>query len=480
MDDLRSQVEAIRVGRVSPVELVHRTLDEAEDRGRELRAFITLDREGALSAAQEAERALGRGEQVGSLHGVPLHVKDLMRVRGLPMTGGSHALGNATPVGRDAPLVARLRHAGAIVFGTTNLNEFAYGITGANAHFGDVRNPWDPTRVSGGSSGGSGAAVAVGIGLGSVGTDTRGSIRIPASCCGITGFKPTRGLVPTSGIFPLSRTLDHAGPMARTAADAALLLAVIADRSWTAGPADAHRDTTAGLRIGLCPFFFRDVAPEVEGAVREAVEVLAGEGMSVRRVDVPELEGSLRASSVIAASEAIAVHDERIRARREDYDPSMLARLEKAYDLRALDLVRALRLRARMTAAYRRVFREVDVMVGPTLPGLPVSIGASTMQVGKDREEDLVDASCRLVAPQNMAGVPAISVPCGVSEGLPLGLQIWGARDADARVLAVAGAYQRASDWHLRRPSSHPAGPSTGTEAPTPGAAVRRAGDDRG
>lgn len=471
MNDLRSQAEAVRAGRISPVELVRSTLDDAEGRGRELRAFITVDREGALSAAREAERALGRAEEVGPLHGVPLHVKDLMRVQGLPTTGGSRALGEQGAGSRDAPLVARLRHAGAIVFGTTNLNEFAYGITGANAHFGDVRNPWDPTRVSGGSSGGSGAAVAAGIGLGSVGTDTRGSIRIPAACCGITGFKPTRGLVPIAGVFPLSRTLDHAGPMARTAADAALLLSVMAgrggryDRRGSAdrrgGPdrrgspelIDAHGGPTAGLRIGLCPFFFRDVASEVEGPVREAVEVLTGEGMSIRPVEVPELEGSLRASSVIAASEAIAIHDEGIRARREDYDPAVLARLEKAYDLRALDLVRALRLRARLASAYRRVFREVDVMVGPTLPGLPAPIGATTMRVGEGRVEDLVDASCRLVAPQNMTGVPAVSVPCGVSDGgLPIGLQIWGPRAEDARVLAVAGAYQRATDWHLRRP----------------------------
>lgn len=437
------------------MELTEEALARAEGVGRRLRAFISLDPDGALEAARRAEAAVSAGGRLGPLHGVPVTVKDLIRTKGLPTTGGSRALGEGLPGDRDALLVRRLRRAGAVVLGKTNLNEFAYGVTGENAHFGDVLNPWDPSRMSGGSSSGSGVAVAVGIGAASVGTDTRGSIRIPASCCGVTGVKPTSGRVPTEGVFPLSWTLDHAGPLARSVQDAALLLDVMAARRSRSGSfADAAAAPVAGLRLGLCPFFFRDLDPEVEAAVRGAVDVLADAGADVREVAVPELEGSLRASGVIAAAEALAVHDERLRERREDYGPAMLARLESGYGLSALDLARAGRVRVALAAAYRRVFREVDAMVGPTLPGLPAPVGSPAMRVGGGREEGIVDASCRLTAPQNMTAAPAVSVPCGFSRaGLPMGLQVWSAAGADAVALTVAGAYQRATDWHRRRPA---------------------------
>ncbi len=385
---------------------------------------------------------------------MPVSVKDLVRTQGMPTTAGSRALGDEMLGDRDAPLVRRLRRAGAVVFGKTNLNEFAYGVTGENGWYGQILNPWDRGRMPGGSSGGSAAAVAAGIGVASVGTDTRGSIRIPASCCGITGLKPTRGLVPLEDVFPLSATLDHAGPMTRSVADAAVLLDVLAgDPEGAARHAAAVEEPVEGLRVGLCPFYFSDVDGEVEAAVRAAIDVLADAGLEVVEVDVPELEGSLEASAVITAAEALVVHDERVRAREGDYGPAMLSRLVKGYDLSALDLARAFRVRDALVAAYRRVFRDVDVMVGPTLPGLPAPVGSATMRVGGGREEGVVNASCRLMAPQNMTGTPALSVPCGFSAGgLPIGLQIWAAPEDDDVVLTVGGAWQRLTEWHRPRP----------------------------
>lgn len=462
--------DALAAGDVRAEELTERALARAEAVGRHLNAFTAIDREGALAAARRADAALARGDAPGLLHGVPLSVKDLIRTRGLPTTCGSRALGDGLPGDRDAEAVRRLRAAGAILVGKTSLNEFAYGITGDNHHFGSTLNPWDAGRMPGGSSSGSAAAVAAGIGAASVGTDTRGSVRIPAACCGVTGFKPTRGRISTDGVFPLSWTLDHVGPLTRSVADAALVL-----EAMTGGPppdpgsgsrpsgggsgrgpragTDAAEPALEGLRLGLCDYFFADVDPEVEAAVREAVDVLAGLGMELVEVEVPELDAALRASGVIAAAEALAVHDERIRTRRRDYGPDVLARLEKGYELSALDLARAHRARLELIEAYGRAFREVDAMAGPTLPGLPAPVGATVMRVGGGREEWVVKASCRLTSPQNMTGAPALSVPCGFSEsGLPVGLQLWAASGNDALVLAVGRRYQRATDWHRRRP----------------------------
>jgi aspartyl-tRNA(Asn)/glutamyl-tRNA(Gln) amidotransferase subunit A len=457
LSSLEEIVERIRSRQVSPVELTEAALERAETVGRDLHAFVTIDRRGALAAARRAEALLEKGARTGALHGVPITIKDLVRTRGMPTTAGSRALGPETgsglPGDRDAPLVRRLRRAGAILIGKTNLNEFAYGVTGENAWLGDVVNPWDAGHMTGGSSSGSAVAVAVGAGCLSVGTDTRGSIRIPASCCGITGHKPTRGLVPTGDVFPLSWTLDHSGPMGRSARDVALMLGVMAGgRGGARGLAEMGRDPK-GLRLGLPSFFFEDLDPEVEASVRAAVDVLADLGLEPREIDVPELQGALRPSAVIASAEALAVHEERLRDRRTDYGQAVLGRLEKGYALSALDLARAELARQGLVHAYERAFREVDCMVGPTLPGLPAAVGSDVMRVGGGREEWIVDASCRLVAPQNMTGTPAISVPCGLSRsGLPIGLQIWAATGRDALVLGVADRYQARTDWHTRPP----------------------------
>jgi len=445
--------ERYRAGTLSPVQATEVALERARTVGAELHAFIVLDAAGALKAARRAERAFARGERTGPLEGVPISLKDLVRTRGMPTTAGSRALGDGLPGDADAPVARRLRRAGAVIVGKTNLNEFAYGVTGENAHYGDVPTPWAPGHMSGGSSSGSAASVAVGIGAGSVGTDTRGSVRIPASCCGVTGIKPTYGLVPTEGVFPLSRTLDHTGPIARTVEDVSLLLQVMVGARSAARLAHALDRPVRGLRVGVPGFFFRNLDEEVEGAVRAAMDVLADAGVELRDIDMPVLEESLPASAVIAASEALTVHDQRLREAREGYSAAMLGRIDTAYGLTALQLAQAEVVRLEMIDAYRRAFRDLDCMVGPTLPGLPAPFGSPTMRVKGGAEEKMVEAHCRLVAPQNMTGVPAISLPCGFSRsGLPIGLQIWGGYGADDLVLAVAQGYQTRTEWHTRRP----------------------------
>lgn len=445
--------DGFRAGRFSPVEVAEAVLERAESTGSELRAFTALDADAALEDAGRATRELARGAGHRPLLGVPFTVKDLIRTRGLPTTGGSRALGDGgLPGDRDAHAVAGLRRAGAVLIGKTNLNEFAYGVTGENEHYGRVLNPWSRERMTGGSSAGSAAALAAGIGAASVGTDTRGSIRIPASCCAVTGFKPTRHLVPTDGLLPLSPSLDHVGPMARSVEDVALLLgAMTKPGNLPEDYAPALERSVEGLTLGLCRFFFEGLEPEVEAAVRTAVETLVELGLRVREVEVPELEESLEASGVIAAAEAAAVHEDRVRDRRQDFGEAMLRRLEKGYDLGAVELVRGRAAAERLREAYRKTFEEVDCMAGPTLPGLPARADGSTMTVASGREEWVVDASCRLNAPQNVTGAPAISVPCGFSgDELPIGLQIWAAPGDDETVLAVAHRYQQATGWHDR------------------------------
>ena len=454
MGEIRDRMAARSL---SALEVTEGALARASSLGERLHVFTSLDPEGARSTARALDEALARGVPPGPLHGVPLGIKDLIATRGLPTTGGSRALEGVPWSGGprgEASLVRRLRRAGAVILGKTNLNEFAYGVTGENAHFGNSVNPWAPNRMSGGSSGGSAVAVAAGILPGAVGTDTRGSIRIPAACCGITGFKPTLGRVSTRGVFPLSRTLDHVGPLARSVEEVSLLFFLMAGGP---DPLGRHARTlerpVEGLRVGLPSFFRTGLDAEIARAVDDALEVLEGAGLVMVEIQVPELAGSLAASAVIAGAEALAVHDGRLKGRSDDFDPAVLARLEKGYALSGLELAQAQEHREMLSRGYRRAFREVDLMAGPTLPGLPPRTGGTTVSVAGGREEWVVDAFCRLMAPQNMTGTPALSLPCGLSSsGIPIGLQLWAAPGADSLPLAVGRAYQERTEWHRARP----------------------------
>ena len=427
---LHQIARSLRRRQVSPVELVDaytRRIEAAEG----LRAFITIPDERVRRQAQRAERRLARGE-AGALLGVPIAVKDLFATRALATTAGSRILRDWVP-STDAGVVASLRAAGAIIFGKTNLHEFAYGVTTANPWWGVARNPHDPRRSPGGSSGGSAIAVVAGLCAAALGSDTGGSIRIPASLCGCVGLKPTFGAIPLSGAFPLGWSLDHAGPLARTVGDAGLLFDVLADRE--AGP--RRRASTRGIRVGVLRGPILDnVQPRVSGQVETTAAALRRRGLRVREVRIPEMEWTIATQLVTLRAEASAVHAHWIRTRPRDYGADVRTRLQLGALVGGADYVLAQRMRARIRQAMSRVFRDVDLVLLPTTPITAPVIGDRTVR-WRSGKEPIDGALVRLTAPFNLTGLPALSVPCGTAAGLPVGLQVVGQWNDEARVLAV-------------------------------------------
>lgn len=434
-------------GAISPVDLVDGLLERIARLNPTLNAYLSLNPRARLQA-RAADRAVRAGRRLGPLHGVPVSVKDLILTRGLPTTAGSRAFGTGLPGEADAPIVRRLRSAGAILLGKTNLHEIAMGVTSENEHFGPVRNPWDIERVAGGSSGGSAAAVAAGLDWGSIGTDTRGSIRIPAACCGVTGLKPTYGLVPTEGVFPLSPSLDHAGPIARSVEDSALLLAALVSGARRRERLiAAPRQEPTPLRIGFCPWFFEDIDPPVERLVRAAAAVFREAGHTLVEVEIPGLAEAHAGSGVITGAEALAMHESTLREHPEGYGPSVQARLARAESFTAVDLVRAEQAQAEIVTGFTEVFGRVDCLLTPTLPALPPLIGAEGVTIG-GRTAHTLNSFTRLTSPMNMAGVPALTLPCGLHAGLPVGLQLAGPWGMEERLLQLGAWYQRQTLWH--------------------------------
>jgi aspartyl-tRNA(Asn)/glutamyl-tRNA(Gln) amidotransferase subunit A len=450
---------------VSPVEVVRAHLDRIAALDAKLRAFITVCAEAALQAARGAEADLMAGKVVGPLHGVPWAPKDLYATKGVRTTGGSKILADAVPRA-DATVVARLGEAGAIVLGKLNMHEFAYGPEGLNAHYGDARNPWDARahRITGGSSSGSGAAVAAGLTPGSLGSDTGGSIRIPASLCGITGLKPTYGRVSRAGVLPLAWSMDHVGPMTRTARDCALMLHAIAGHD----PADPTTsalpvpDYTAGLtgdvkglRVGLLRAHFTDVAaPDVRAAVEAAAKQLERAGAIVDDANLTQVVHVAAASSAIVASEALAYHADWIRSRAQDYQPDVRERLRVGAFVSGVHYVRAQQVRALVSREVDEALARRDVLLAPATPIPATVLGERETTLG-DGTSDVRSALIRLTRPFNFSGHPACAAPCGFTgSGLPIGLQVVGRPFDEATVLRVVDAYQRLTDWHTRRPAS--------------------------
>ncbi len=448
---------------VSPVEAVRAHLDRITALDASLRSFITVCADEALSAARRAEAELVAGRPAPALHGVPIGLKDLFNTAGVRTTGGSKILADFVPR-EDATVVARLRMAGAIVLGKLNMHEFAYGPEGLNAHYGQARNPWDAAqvRIPGGSSSGSGVAVAAGLVPGALGSDTGGSIRIPAALCGITGLKPTYGRVSRAGVLPLAWSMDHVGPMARTAADCALLLRCLAgpdplDTSASVLPVPdyvgALTGEIKGLRVGLLRKFFLDgAAPEVRQAVERAAKALEKLGASLDEVDLESMTHVAPASFAIVASEALAYHAEWMRTRAADYQPDVRERLRMGAFITGMHYVRAQQIRALVRAEVDGALARRDVLLAPTTPIVATVLGQTEATLG-DGMTDVRSALIRLTRPFNFSGHPACSVPCGFSAaGLPIGMQFVGRPFDEATVLRSADAYQRATDWHARRP----------------------------
>lgn len=459
---LESLAAAIRAGKVSPVEATQECLRRIARLDGKLRAFIFVDEAGALETARRLEAEQRRGAWRGPLHGVPLAFKDLCFVRGLPTSCGTKT-SEYFIAEHDATAVARLVAAGAVTLGKLNMTELAMGPFGDNAHHGHAQNPWRPEHCAGGSSSGSAVAVAADLALGALGTDTGGSIRLPAAACGIVGLKPTYGRVSRAGVMPLSWSNDHVGPMARTVRDCALLLQVVAGRDpldATASPQPVPEylaslgGSIAGLRVGVPEnFFFQGVDSEMEAAVRKATEAIGALGARVSEVRLPDPQTMSDVCNIVSRCEGSAVHARLLRERPHEVQPVVRARLELGMHIPAYDYLQALRLRARLTRAFvAEVFDQVDVLVAPVIPEpAPPWTHATEGPV-----HELVARQgrfSRLTRPFNGFGLPALAVPCGFSSaGLPLAFQIVGRPFDEPTVLKVGDAYQQATDWHTRRP----------------------------
>jgi aspartyl-tRNA(Asn)/glutamyl-tRNA(Gln) amidotransferase subunit A len=454
--------DAIAARRLSPVEVVRTCLARVERLDGRLHAFVALDAAGALATAErlEGEAAAGRGR--GPLHGIPVAHKDLCAVPGFASACGTRTREYFISE-HPCTAAARLTEAGAVTLGKLNMTELALGPFGDNAHTGDVDNPWRHGHCAGGSSSGSAAAVAAGLVLGAIGTDTGGSIRLPAACCGVVGLKPTYGRVSRAGAMPLSWSMDHLGPIARTVRDAALLLGVMAGadrRDATASPRRVPDFVAAlargarGVRIGVPEnYYFDDIDPEMEAGVRVAIGALGGLGAAVKSLRVPDPEGMVSVSTVIARAESAAVHARLLKERPQELQPVVRARLEVGLRIAAHDYLQALRLRARLTRRFLAdVFGEVDVLATPVIPEPAPALAAATAGSVHDVVKRMGRFS-RLTRPFNGLGLPAVSVPCGFSrDGRPLALQIVGRPFAEATVLAVGHAYEQAAGWHARVP----------------------------
>jgi aspartyl-tRNA(Asn)/glutamyl-tRNA(Gln) amidotransferase subunit A len=446
---------AIAARKLSAVEATGACLDRIARLDGRLHAFITLDADGALARARALDADLAAGRRHGPLHGVPLAYKDLCHVPGLPTSCGTRTAEYFRSE-VECTAVTRLTAAGAVTLGKLNMTELALGPFGDNPHHGDVDNPRKSGHVAGGSSSGSGAAVAAGLAFGALGSDTGGSIRLPAACCGIVGIKPTYGRVSRAGAMPLSWSLDHLGPMARTVRDAALMLRIIAghdphDATSSRQPVgdlvEVLERGPAGLRVALPEnFYFDGVTPEVRAAVEGAARTLGSLGAHVRTLRLPDPAMLADVANILARSESAAIHARVARERPHELGAAVRSRLEVGFHVSAHDYLQAGRLRARLTREFlAEVFADVDAVLAPTIPEPPPLLAA----VSAPPVEEIVRRMgrfSRLTRPLNVLGLPVVALPCGTSaDGRPLSLQIIGRPFDEATVLRLAHAWEEAA-----------------------------------
>lgn len=467
---LRETAEELHSGIITPTELVADVLDRIDALDGEVQAFVTVIREQAMRDAEQAEREQRTGLYRSQLHGIPIALKDLISVKGVRTTASSQVLANNISQ-EDAMVVEQLRRNGAIIIGKTNTFEFAYG-----PYAPPTRNPWNAAHTTGGSSGGSAAAVAAGMVTGAIGTDTGGSIRIPAACCGVTGLKPTYGRVSCYGVIPLSWSLDHVGPIAQSAEDCAILFDAIAkydprDPNSVSGPPTSPARSTAtliagpegrgplslqGIRLGIPQeSFYAPLDPQVRSVWRAALHVLEEEGAELLDVELPR--PTMHLYRTVQSPEATLAHQQKgwLTERLDLYGESTRTRLLSGRDVTAVDYLQAQQERRIFTSSLRAIMQRVDAFVLPTLP-IPAPLAA---QAGQDIVidgviENATTALLRLTMPFNLSGLPAVSLPCGFSsQGLPLGMQIVGKAFEEATALRIAHAYQQLTDWHRKEPS---------------------------
>ncbi len=451
----------IRGRRLSPVELTRALLARIEAHDAALNSFITVTSELALVQAKRAEREITKGRYLGPLHGIPICLKDLFFTAGVPTTAGSKILRHFVP-GHNAAAVDRLFDAGVVLLGKTNLHEFAYGATNINPHFGPVHNPWDVGRMSGGSSGGSAAAVVAGLAVASLGTDTGGSIRIPAAACGCVGLKPTHGRVPLCGVIPLAPSLDHVGPISRCVQDAGLMLEAIAGAddcdSASFGRIGERFNTDLrkglkGLRIGLPrQYFFDRLQPDVRHNTLDAAALLERNGAQVREVNLKLMNETAKLAGQITLAEALVYHWRWVQKRAADYGRDLRVRLKEGMEISALAYLNAQQVRAAYTEEFDDVLHSVDLIAAPTLPVAAPRLEDHEVATGRTKENVRL-ALLRLTRPGDLTGMPAITLPCGFArDGLPTGLQLIGRRGEERVVLRAAYAYEQLTSWHMKFP----------------------------
>jgi aspartyl-tRNA(Asn)/glutamyl-tRNA(Gln) amidotransferase subunit A len=456
---LKEVAAAIRRRKLSSLELT-RSLIARIERWKGLNAFVRIETEEALSAAKAADRALARRGPKGPLHGVPLAHKDMYYSAGKPAGCGSKLReGWIAPVTSTA--VARLENAGSFRLGALHMAEFAYGPTGHNSHLGPARNPWDLSRITGGSSSGSGAAVAARLVHAALGSDTGGSIRLPAHFCGVTGFKPTNGRVSRANALPLSFTLDCVGPLAQSAEDCALIAAVIAgpdplDPTTAGAPAwnaKAARRSPKELKIGLpSRFYVDDLEKDVAASLDDALATCRRIGAKIVEVELPDQALLSAAALVVLAVEAASAHAPWLRARAADYGPQVRNRLENGLAYSALEYLEALRWRGPALAAHLDAIGDVDVIIAPASRAAAPTLESTDFGAAA-QAESAIQAITRLMRPVNYLGLPSLVVPAGQSrEGLPIGLQLIGRPFGDETLVALAAAFQAATDHHRRMP----------------------------
>lgn len=442
---LSAASELLRQKKASPVELTQACLARIEQLNPKLNAFITVTAESALVQAREAEADIHHGRWRGPMHGVPIALKDLVDKAGVRTTAASALFKDRIPT-QDAEIVRRLKTSGAVLLGKLNMHEFAYGGSSVVSFFGPVHNPWALETETGGSSGGSAAAVAAGMCYGAIGSDTGGSIRQPAAYCGIVGLKPTYGRVSTRGVIPLAWSFDHLGPMTRSVTDAALMLQVLAgyDAEDTTSLDIPVPDYAAALakksppRIGIPrTYFYESLHPEIAAAMEAARAVLAKLSSNQREVETPASNDTL-----VLRAEAYAYHRENVTKHPDLYQPETLKRIRAGADIAMADYIQARRQVDEFRRAVRRTFETVDLLITPTTPLPPYPISELLSDMENLRTKEIL--TLRNTRPFNILGLPTISVPCGFTKtGLPIGMQITGRPGAEAEVLGLAYAYER-------------------------------------
>ena len=446
---------------LSPVELVAAHLERIGQTDDRLNSFVTLLADEATAAAASAEAEIRDGNYRGVLHGIPIGLKDLYYTKGIRTTIGSKIMGDFVP-DYDAAVTERFSDAGAVLLGKLQMHEFALGATSENPHHGPAHNPWDTTRITGGSSGGSGSSVASGQCMATLGSDTGGSVRIPASACGIVGHKPTFGRVSRVGVFPLSNSLDTVGPMTRTVRDAAIVMNAIAgyderDQSSANRPDEDFTrllgQDISGLRIGIPQEYFYDmIDDEVRAAVQQAARKLEELGAHVEECSIPALNDSINISGTILLTEAAEIHLDNLRERADDFGADVRGRLEEGAMNPAVTYIAAQRARAEFNRAIAESLKTYDILLAPSTAAPAPKIGEDIVEVNGQTEHKLA-LMPRLTRPHNICGIPTVSVPCGFSaDGLPIGMQLAARPFEDALALQVAHAYEQATEWHTRRP----------------------------